>query len=91
MNWIAVGAVAEVLGAMGVILSLIYVALPVQHGTAEARQDTAIRVMEASVSVTKPLTGSREYSATYSSRHSKEKSYRIRVTDCMFTRGCLLR
>ena len=62
MNWIALGAVAEVVGAMGVILSLIYVALQVKHGTAAARQDTAIRVMEASVSVTKPLTGSREYS-----------------------------
>jgi hypothetical protein len=62
MNWIALGASAEVAGAIGVIVSLVYVALQVRQGAAATRLDTAVRVMEAAVTITHPLTGSREFS-----------------------------
>lgn len=36
MNWDAIGAVAEAVGAAGVILSLIYLALQIQRATVTA-------------------------------------------------------
>lgn len=62
MNWDAIGAIAELLGALGVIGSLIYVATQVRRGTIATRLDTAIRVMESSLKLTDPLTRSREFS-----------------------------
>jgi hypothetical protein len=40
MNWTAVGAVAELFGAAGVILSLIYLATQVRHSTRATRAAT---------------------------------------------------
>jgi len=63
MNWEAIGAVAELLGAVGVILSLLYVAVQVRHGTRATRLETAVSVMEKAVTLTQPLMGSREFSS----------------------------
>ena len=45
MNWDAIGAIAELVGAVGVVASLLYVATQVRHGTrasaAEAKLETA--------------------------------------------------
>ncbi len=38
MNWSAIGAVAELLGAVGVIASLLYLARQMRNGAAEARR-----------------------------------------------------
>ena len=62
MNWDAVGAMAELVGASGVILSLVYVATQVRQGARATRLDTAVRVMETTVTLTLPLTESREFS-----------------------------
>lgn len=62
MNWDAIAAIAELLGAAGVILSLVYVATQVRQGAMATRLDTAVRVMETTVDITGPLTGSREFS-----------------------------
>ena len=39
MNWEMVGALAELLGATGVILSLLYLARQMRESTREARKD----------------------------------------------------
>jgi len=62
MNWDAVAAVAELLGAVGVIGSLVYVATQVRHATRATKLDTAVRVMETSLALTDPLTRSRGFS-----------------------------
>ncbi|MGY8779870.1 MAG: hypothetical protein ACKVIN_17340 [Longimicrobiales bacterium] len=62
MNWEALGAIGELVGAGGVIASLIYLAAQVRQGTRATKLDTAVRVMEASVKLCEPLTGSRELS-----------------------------
>ena len=62
MNWDAIAAIAELLGAVGVILSLVYVATQVRQGAVATRLDTAVRVMETTITLTGPLTDSREFS-----------------------------
>lgn len=52
MNWEAVGAVAEALGVVGVIVSLIYLALQIRHNTRVTRLDAAFRVMHATTTST---------------------------------------
>jgi hypothetical protein len=37
MNWEALGAIAELLAALGVIISLIYLAVQIRHGSASVR------------------------------------------------------
>lgn len=44
MNWDALGAVAESLGAIGVVVSLIYLAIQIQRNTSAIRANTAQQV-----------------------------------------------
>ncbi len=44
MNWEAIGAAAELLGAIGVIASLLYLATQIRQSTRTAK-DTALRAM----------------------------------------------
>jgi hypothetical protein len=48
MNWEAIGAVAELLAAIGVIVSLVYLASQIRHSREQMRQNT--RAVEAQVS-----------------------------------------
>ena len=41
MNWEAIGATGEMLGAIGVIASLLYLARQMRSGAADARRATA--------------------------------------------------
>ena len=41
MNWEAIGVIAELLGALGVIASLIYLAIQVRGSTQQAKHDAA--------------------------------------------------
>lgn len=50
MSWDAIGAVAEVVGALGVILSLLYLAAQIRQGLTTA-EDTATKEIIASVMV----------------------------------------
>jgi len=45
MNWEAIGAIAELLGAIGVIVSLIYLATQIRHSREQMEQNT--RAMRA--------------------------------------------
>ena len=40
MNWDAIGAIAELLGAIGVIASLVYLATQIRHGQEQMSQNT---------------------------------------------------
>jgi hypothetical protein len=55
MSWEATGALAEVLGALGVIVSLVYLAVQVRQNTKALRLDAAHNVMKASADVGWPL------------------------------------
>lgn len=62
MNWEAVGAIAELLGAVAVVVSLLYVATQVRESTRQARRDAtrdlAARISEISLAVaTNPELG----------------------------------
>ena len=46
MNWDAVGAVSEMIGAVGVIITLIYLAVQIRHNTRAVRLDTSHNIME---------------------------------------------
>ena len=46
MNWDAIGAVAELLGAIGVILSLVYVAIQVKASTRASMVESKLRVSD---------------------------------------------
>ena len=50
MNWEAIGAVGEVVGTFGVIVSLLYLALQIRHNTNTA-EDSATRDVFAAVGV----------------------------------------
>ena len=47
MNWDAIGAIAELLGAIGVILSLVYLAAQIRQGASHTEQNT--KAVRASV------------------------------------------
>lgn len=53
MNWVAIGALGELVGAVAVVLSLIYLAAQVRSSTKQARLDAsrelAVRISEASL------------------------------------------
>lgn len=44
MNWDAIGAAGEVAGAVGVILTLVYLSVQIRRSTAQARSDALIKV-----------------------------------------------
>ena len=46
MNWDAIGAIGELVGAIGVILTLIYLAIQIRHNTRAVRLETAHNIME---------------------------------------------
>ena len=45
MDWIAVSAIAEIVGAIAVVLTLAYLATQVNHGTQAARRAAAARYL----------------------------------------------
>ena len=47
MDWIAVGAVAEIVGAIAVVLTLAYLALQVNHATQAARRAAVAEAVSA--------------------------------------------
>jgi hypothetical protein len=65
MNWEAIGAVAELLAAIGVIVSLVYLASQIRHSREQMRQNT--RAVEAQV--------------TWAHWNSTYKVYHARVQD----------
>ena len=60
MNWDAIGAVAELLAALGVIVSLLYLAVQLKHTRAELKADSRDRNFHNWVPVVAPLAHDRE-------------------------------
>ncbi len=60
MNWDAVGAIAELLGAIGVIGSLIYVASQVRASTVASKVESKLRLTQNMVNYGDLLIGSPE-------------------------------
>ncbi|MEM7101265.1 MAG: hypothetical protein AAF541_23595 [Pseudomonadota bacterium] len=48
MNWDALGAIAELIGAIGVVATLAYLSIQIRRSTAQARSDAYIKMNEAS-------------------------------------------
>ena len=55
MNWEAIGAVAELFGATGVILSLIYVAVQIRHSREMVKQNTSAVELESTRAITEEV------------------------------------
>jgi hypothetical protein len=55
MNWEAIGAVGEIVGALAVVVSLLYLAIQVQQGTALSKADFFERASESWNTATEPL------------------------------------
>ncbi len=56
MNWEAIGAVGEVLGAIGVILTLGYLAVQIRQNTRTVRGSTQIEIVTAQSSFSRLVT-----------------------------------
>ena len=51
MNWDAVGAIAELAGALGVVASLAYLAIQIRQNTAQQRREEVISIQQGQNSV----------------------------------------
>ena len=51
MNWDAIGAIAETLGAVGVIASLVYLATQIRQNTSTVRSSAASSLAETNMSL----------------------------------------
>ena len=60
MNWEAIGAVGEVLGAIGVIVTLIYLAWQIQQNNRQLKGTSLIAVQEYQRSMSEELTANPE-------------------------------
>lgn len=49
INWDALGALGEILGSIGVLISLIYLAMQMKHSAAETRDASIHSVMELAI------------------------------------------
>ncbi|NIR44180.1 MAG: hypothetical protein GWN99_08660 [Gemmatimonadetes bacterium] len=60
MNWEAIGAVGEAAGAVGVIVSLVYLAVQVRQNTRSVRGEMYESIVTAIVDLVEPLTQDQE-------------------------------
>ncbi|NKB33665.1 MAG: hypothetical protein GKR91_11260 [Pseudomonadales bacterium] len=58
MNWDAIGAIGEILGAIGVIVTLAYLAIQIRHNTKVARAATRQAISDSTVGIVSDLTSS---------------------------------
>lgn len=65
MNWEAVGAIAEMAGALGVILSLIYLAVQIRHGATTAKRAAGHDVMMTTTPLLVALASSTEVTSIW--------------------------
>ncbi len=65
MNWEAIGSLAELLGALGVIASLLYLSAQVRHGTRATRIATSHSISTATREWNHPLLNDLELNWTF--------------------------
>lgn len=65
MNWTAIGAIGEFLGAAGVIITLIYLARQVRHATRATRLSTSHSIAAAARDWNRPLLADPELAWTF--------------------------
>ena len=66
MNWDAISAIAEILGAVAVVASLVYVGKQVAQNTAMMRVGAASETLEKDFELTNPILESAELAAIWS-------------------------
>lgn len=71
MNWDAIGAIGELVGAMGVVVSLVYLAAQIRHNT-RSTNAAAFHALNASLS---------QISATIASNPQTARLFRIGLSD----------
>ncbi len=60
MNWEAIGAIAEIVGAAAVVITLAYLAIQIRNGTRVARSATRQAIAEMSMSMGTDLVADKE-------------------------------
>lgn len=65
INWDAVGALSEAAGALGVILTLVYLIRQIKHNTAATRSSAAASYSHSSMSIANLLSRDTETNATF--------------------------
>lgn len=65
MNWTAIGAIGEILGAAGVIITLVYLARQVRQNTSATRLSTAQSIATAARDWNRPLLQDPELAWTF--------------------------
>jgi len=65
MDWNAIGAIAETVGAVGVIITLVYVALQIRQNTKQLRGDAIATVNEAEVTLLRDFRDDMDLVASY--------------------------
>ncbi len=74
MNWEAVGAIGEILGAVGVIATLVYLARQINQNTTTVRASSAAAVSEANTSLSTLLAQDAEVNRLFWSSLSDRDS-----------------
>ena len=67
MNWDALGAIGELVGALAVIVTLIYIAAQVRENTKSLKGFSVDSALNASLNVTSDLTGDAELGQLWAS------------------------
>ena len=62
MNWEAIGAIGEIVGATGVIISLVYLAVQIRHSTKESELSTIHNISESYTAFMQEVAGNAELS-----------------------------
>ena len=60
MNWDAIGAIGEILGATAVVISLVYVAVQIRQNTNETRMQRTQSLIAANADVNSQVAGDKE-------------------------------
>jgi len=72
MNWEAIGAVGEIIGAMAVVLSLIYLAIQVRQNSNMARAESRLRLVDTFREFSNSLESSDPYAFGRGLQHYPE-------------------
>jgi len=57
MNWEAIGAVGEILGAVAVLITLVYLAIQIRQSTAQQKREELVSIQHGQNAVVGQLLG----------------------------------
>lgn len=73
MDWAAIGAVSEVIAAVAVVISLVYLAAQVRQANKIARATTRNAIAESTQSLTRDIIDDREMAEVFAKHLNGEK------------------